>query len=419
MDRRTLIKTAGMALAGLGMGACGPKKVVQAGAMPPGRAGAPRLPINLVPPRISWDRVIRTTIGLRPHRDSGFVLKPEKFDGKTVIHDYGFGGAGMSLAWGCGAMAADMCLAQEDRRVAVLGCGSPGLTAARQLQRRGFEVTIYTLAVPPYTTSNMSSAGFTPTAGLVSPDKRTPAWDAQFRQAAEISYRQLQLLSGAPGYGVYWIDSYNGTDDLNAQAADPDGDLVPEPLRTGRDRDVLGPGEHPFPTKYAIRTSALAIEPSIYLEALVRDFMIFGGKIVIRQFDTPRDLMTLKESIIVNCTGLGSKTLFNDDELVPIRGQLTVCIPQPDVKYRASGRLPNGTTNASINPRSDGLVIGNMQERGNYSLEPNEEVRQQNVNAAIEYFAGMRAPTARRLTRSESQTPRGIPTLESFYGLES
>jgi glycine/D-amino acid oxidase-like deaminating enzyme len=206
---------------------------------------------------------------------------------------------------------------------------------------------------------------------------------------------------------------------LNSQGAggnNPDGDLVPEALRTGRDREVLGPGEHPFPTKYAIRSSALAIEPSIYLEALVRDFVLFGGKIVIRKFDTPRDLMTLKESIIVNCTGLGSKTLFNDDELVPVRGQLTVCIPQPEVKYRASGRLANGT-NASINPRSDGLVIGNMQERGNYSLEPNEEVRQQNVNAAIAYFAGMRTPAAGVLTRSEM--PRGIPALESFYGLES
>src|SRR5258708_7400394 len=110
--------------------------------------------LNLATPRVSWDRVIRTTVGLRPHRDSGFVLKPEQFDTKTVIHDYGFGGAGMSLAWGCGAMAADMCVAQEDRRIAVLGCGSPGLTAARQLQRRGFEGTLYTLAGPPYTTSN-------------------------------------------------------------------------------------------------------------------------------------------------------------------------------------------------------------------------------------------------------------------------
>ena len=50
----------------------------------------------------------QNTVGLRPHRDSGFVLKAEKFDEKTVIHDYGFGGAGMSLAWGCGAMAAGL-----------------------------------------------------------------------------------------------------------------------------------------------------------------------------------------------------------------------------------------------------------------------------------------------------------------------
>ena len=129
--------------------------------------------------------------------------------------------------------------------------------------------------------------------------------------------------------------------DRGAAGTNPGEDLLPERLRTGRDREVLGPGEHPFPTKYAVRTSQLAIEPSIYLETLMRDFVLFGGKIVIRKFDTPRDLMSLTESVIVNCTGLGSKTLFNDDELVPVKGQLTVCIPQPEVSYRASGRLPN------------------------------------------------------------------------------
>src|SRR5215469_10531139 len=202
------------ALASLGAG-CSMKR---ASASVPPAPPIRRTAINLAVPRISWERVIRTTVGLRPHRDSGFVLKAQKFDEKMVIHDYGFGGAGMSLAWGCGAMVADLALPHSERRVAVLGCGSPGLTAARQLQRRGFEVTIYTLAVPPDTTSNMSMAGFTPLAGLVSADRRTPAWDAQFREAAEISYRQLQLLAGAPGYGVYWIDTYNATDDPNPPA---------------------------------------------------------------------------------------------------------------------------------------------------------------------------------------------------------
>ena len=394
MRRREFLEAAAVtALGGLTTGCAVNSKTTAAATPPPVQPA-----VHLAAPRLSWERVIRTTVGLRPHRDSGFVLRPEKFDTKTVIHDYGFGGAGMSLAWGCGAMAADFALQHPERRAAVIGCGSPGLTAARQLQRRGFEVTIYAMSIPPDTTSNMSTAGFTPTTALISPEKRTPAWDAQFRQAAEISYRQLQLLTGAPGYGVYWIDTYNATDDPNppAPATPPvngGDDLLPDRLRPGRDRDVLGPGEHPFPTKYAIRTSALAIEPSIYLETLVRDFVLFGGKIVIRKFDTPRDLMSLPESVIVNCTGLGSKALFNDEELVPIKGQLTVCVPQPEVNYRASGRLPNSDVVASISPRRDGILVGNLMDRGNWSLEPDQEVMRQNVEAAIRFFAAMRAPS--------------------------
>jgi hypothetical protein len=142
----------------------------------------------------------------------------------------------------------------------------------------------------------------------------------------------------------------------------------------------------------------LAIEPSIYLEKLVSDLALFGGKIVIRKFDTPRDLMSLPESVIVNCTGLGSKTIFNDDELVPIKGQFTVCVPQAEVNYRVFGRLGNSATVASMNPRSDGILVGNLGERGNWSLEPDQEVMKRNVEAAMQFFAAMHAPLARTRT---------------------
>jgi glycine/D-amino acid oxidase-like deaminating enzyme len=422
MDRRTLLKTGSLALAGFGAG-CVTRSAVRT---PASRNSARRIPVNLARVQVSLDRVIRTTVGLRPHRDSGFVLKADKLDAKTIIHNYGHGGAGMSLAWGTGAMAADMALAQGERRAAVLGCGSPGLTAARQLQRRGFDVTIYAMAVPPDTTSNMSTAGFTPTSGLVSADRRTPEWDAQFRQAAEISYRQLQLLAGRD-YGVYWMNSYNATDDPTpSQGGGNDGDLLPEHLRPNREREILGPGEHPFPTRYAVRTLALSIEPSIYLDALVRDFLRFGGRIVIRKFDTPRDLMSLGEPVIVNATGLGSKTLFNDEELVPVKGQLSVLVPQPEVDYRASGPVRNVRNvtgdqrggNPSINPRSDGIVVGNLMDRGNWSLEPDSEVRRRNVEAAAQFFAAMRPPIeGARLTRFEP--PQAAPRLESFFDEES
>jgi D-amino-acid oxidase len=385
MDRRTLLKTGGLALAGFGLTGCGASTRSVASSRPR------RPPLNLATPNVTWERVLRTTVGLRPHRDSGFVLRAERLDAKTLIHDYGFAGAGMSLSWGCGSMVADIAQQTGERRAAVVGCGAPGLTAARQLQRRGFDVTIYAMTVPPDTTSNMSLAGFTPTTALVDNTRRTPEWDAQFRQAAELSYRQLQLMV-SPQYGVYWIDTYNATDDPNRRPGpqnENDADLLPDHLRPGRFREVLGPGEHPFPSAYAIRSTALAIEPSIYLDAIVRDFLMFGGTIVIRKFDTPRDLMSLDQPIVVNCTGLGSYTLFDDKELVPIKGQLTVLVPQPDVKYRANGRGTGGGQ-ASMNPRSDGIVIGNLQDRGNWSLEPDADVRERNMTAAIEFFDAMR-----------------------------
>jgi len=265
MNRRLAIKQGSMALVGLGLGACRTASPVGVGAR------SPRPALHLAPVLASWDRVLRTTVGLRPHRKSGFVLRAEKLGDKLLVHNYGHAGAGMSIAWGCGVVASEFALQTDGRRAAVIGCGSPGLTAARQLQRRGFDVTIYAMTVPPYTTSNMSLAGFTPTTALVDKDQRSAAWDAQFLRVAEISYRELQLMVGRQ-YGVHWMDAYNATDDPAPGAGGgrgggrgnyaTDAELLPDSLRPNRTRELLGPGEHPFATKYATRTMALSIRMS-------------------------------------------------------------------------------------------------------------------------------------------------------------
>ena len=47
-------------------------------------------------------RVLAEKVGLRPFRESGVRLEPEKLgDGRTVIHNYGHGGAGFTLSWAC------------------------------------------------------------------------------------------------------------------------------------------------------------------------------------------------------------------------------------------------------------------------------------------------------------------------------
>ena len=51
---------------------------------------------------IERPRVTAVKVGLRPFRKSGVRLEPEKLpDGRTIIHNYGHGGAGFTLSWAC------------------------------------------------------------------------------------------------------------------------------------------------------------------------------------------------------------------------------------------------------------------------------------------------------------------------------
>jgi D-amino-acid oxidase len=401
VDRRAFIASGSMASLGLAMGGCAPRTT---------RPPIPTPPrLQLAPADVSWDRIIRTTVGLRPARDSGFRLEAERLDAHTVIHNYGHGGAGMSLSWGTAQLAAEIALAHTDRRAAVIGCGIVGLTSARQLQRRGFEVTIYAASLPPDTTSNMSLATFTPVSGLVVTDRRTPEWDATFGRAVEIAYREHQLLVGR-GYGVTWIDEYTLAGSPGGGGTPPANRLLPGSVELGQ--VVFGPGEHPFPTLYARRRPTLRFEPSIYLEALMRDVLTFGGRIVVRSFDTPRDLVSLTEPLVVNCTGLGARRLVGDDELVPVKGQLVVLVPQPEVTY----------TTGSMLPRSDGIVLGHVMQRGESSLTVDEDERRRVVEAHMRTFGAMALPSGATgpVSATESPFPPSFPPpVESFFHAES
>jgi D-amino-acid oxidase len=126
----------------------------------------------------------------------------------------------------------------------------------------------------------------------------------------------------------------------------------------------LAPTEHPFPVRWVRRFDSMIVEPSVYLPALLRDVRLAGGALVVRAFAAREQLLELPKKVLVNCTGLGAGALFGDEELVPVKGQLTVMLPQPEVDYAILyGDLYSFA-------RRDGLLLGGTHQEGESSLEP-------------------------------------------------
>ena len=132
----------------------------------------------LPPVRVDPARVIRSYGCLRPYRAGGFVVRRDQLGDQAVVHNYGHGGAGITLSWGTSKLAAELGLQGHSGPVAVIGAGVMGLTTALLVQRAGFPVTIYTAELPPETTSNQAGGQWGPT-GHYREAFVTPEWRAQ------------------------------------------------------------------------------------------------------------------------------------------------------------------------------------------------------------------------------------------------
>lgn len=351
---------------------------IAAGALP---VDLPETACHLPRVRVSADREIRTVVGLRPFRPSGFRVAKEMLGETAVVHNYGHGGGGITLSWGTSKLAVDLGLPGHVGSVAVLGCGAVGLATARLAQEAGFDVTIYTKAMPPETTSNIAGGQWFPVTVYDTDKALTPEFTQQFLAAAQYGYRRYQIMTD-PKYGIRWMRNYS---------------LSNTPFRSPTNSGLYGliqgmlpeikelpAGTHPFTNKFARQFDGMIVEPPIYLPAILTDVRIAGGKIVVRELKGLDEVKGLHEKLVFNCTGLGAKALFGDEELTPIRGQLTFLLPQPEVTYATLYE------NTYMFSRRDGVLLGGTHEMGDWNLQPDMTTKAAILDKQAKLFDGMR-----------------------------
>src|SRR5713101_8119354 len=372
VNRRRFLQTAALSAAGGVLSGCYRK---------PLRASAPLSGngCNLAPVLVSPDREIRTVVGLRPYRPSGFVVKAEKLGEKLVIHNYGHGGGGITLSWGTSHLATALLPSEPLPAVAVVGCGAVGLATARLLQERGLRVTIYASELPPNTTSNVAGGQVLPFS-VFDQGKQSSAFMDQFLQATEFAYRRYQTLVGSR-YGVRWVRNYT----LRYHAFECN-DLQTVVRKFMPEYRELSQSEHPFSGYRFVRQyDTMLVEPPTYLNAVLTDFHVAGGAVQVKHFDHVSQLQQFPEPIIFNCTGLGARALFDDQELTPVKGQLTFLLPQPEVNY-----ITLMEDDLYMFPRTDGILLGGTFEEGEWSLSVNETAKARVLKGHAQFFQSFR-----------------------------
>jgi D-amino-acid oxidase len=90
----------------------------------------------------------------RPRRNGGYLLRVDTHDNRILVHNYGHGGAGVSLAPGCAIEAVQLAKRALPHipSAAVVGCGVIGLFTCRELLRQcpGVQVRVYASRLPRF-----------------------------------------------------------------------------------------------------------------------------------------------------------------------------------------------------------------------------------------------------------------------------
>ncbi|WP_435812054.1 FAD-dependent oxidoreductase [Streptomyces olivaceoviridis] len=222
----------------------------------------------------------------------------------------------------------------------VVGSGIAGLTTAVLLAESGRRVRVWAREPAERTTSAVAGGLWWPY--RIEPEPLVGAWALESLTVYE------ELADRPEKTGVRLVDG----------------------VHHGARLDELGPWAGRVPGLRAVAEGLAArlpvIDMPVHLAWLRQRLAEAGGTVEVREVT---DLAAVPAPVVVNCTGLGARSLVPDPAVRPVRGQLVV-VENPGVTSWFTSVDHASAASAYFIPQPGRLLLGGTAEEDDWSLEP-------------------------------------------------
>ncbi len=247
--------------------------------------------------------------------------------------------------------------------IPIIGCGVMGLTCGIRLLEAGHQAHIIAKDLPPNTTSNWAAAIWFPYKAF--PVDKVLRW-------SKVSYDECYRLIEDPAAGI-----------RDTQLIQLFSEPMPDPWwqeavnQFGR----LSPDQLPLDYADAFVVTVPVIDTRMHMQYLVNRFQQLGGMIEQRELHHVDEIETA-DNIILNCAGLGSRTLFNDETVYPIRGQI-IRVKADDARISYLDDTGSRAVTYVI-PRIDDVILGGTAMYHDWNETPNPDTAAEILRKAKE-----------------------------------
>jgi D-amino-acid oxidase len=281
---------------------------------------------------------------------------------------------------------------QRTKNIAVVGNGVIALTTAHVLLARGYHVKLYVNDIAQSVPKDLSN-------GLIDSSlcvKMGESQEAQmrfelaklrsysiFKKLAQSQEQALKGIATIPCY-VFGV----AHDVLQRNLAGMCDDIKPVHVKceNGIERD-------------GFLYNALIVDPVMYINTLVNHLTDMNVIMRQRTVDSRENVMAIPEKVVFNCMDLNARTVFNDQDMVPMSGQIVRVNQNEPLPYAIcdQSRINENGMFMTYVPCHQGALIGGVIHGVESKAAPDHQLTEMIIKNIREWFGlpiEMQSPAA-------------------------